>query len=87
MKYYIVLGLLIIAIVYRVIKHPSFFKKKIYCIRINASKKIKIDRNVLMFIIFSVVFFSSIKVFDTLILLILIALCFTFVRIEKIDYN
>ncbi len=88
MKYYIILGLLIIAILYRIIRHSVFFEKDVFSIKIiSASKKIKIDRSLLMFIIFSVIFFSSIKVFDNIILLVLILLGLTFFRIEKIDYN
>lgn len=84
MKYYIVLSLLIIALAYRVFRYHKFFDKKNNVSITSSSGIIKIDNNLLLFVVSCLVFFSGVKVFDKLILGLLITIVITFFKIDMV---
>ncbi len=84
MKYYLLIIFITFALIYRILKYHTFFKKRISSFEIN-KLIIKVDNHLFMFIFFSTVLFYSIEIFDKLILFVFILTILTFFRIEKVN--
>jgi len=82
MKYYLIITLLALSLLYRIYKYSTFFKERISYFQIK-NLTIKIDNGLFMFIFFSAVIFYSVNLFDELIMLLFTLIIFSFFNIKK----
>ena len=83
--YYIVYILLICALIYRILKYPTFFNKRDISIKISKKMNLKIKIEIFLFLFSILIVFGNIKILDIVIIVLLFLIILTFFKLEKRD--